>query len=34
MNTKTDKKQTYKCKSCAATSETPKKCCGVPMGKK
>ena len=34
MSPKNGKKQTYKCKSCSATSETPKKCCGTAMQKK
>ncbi len=34
MKVKTDKKQSYKCKSCGAESETSKKCCGTAMEKK
>ena len=34
MSQMTDKKQTYKCKACGATSEKPQKCCGEAMEKK
>ena len=34
MKTATEKKEAFKCKSCGATSETSKKCCGTAMEKK
>ena len=34
MKTMTDKKEVYKCKSCGATFEKSKECCGKAMEKK